>query len=239
MHLGNKDNSLSEKEELLLLKYRDNACGFFDRLRVRRLLDRHPQAGEFLEGIDKACFEYKEDCKKSAYNPDLWQKISARIEQEKRAEIYLGARRPLEEKRLWPAFSWEFKLAGAVSFAVLALVLVNMYPLVSHDGSQVQQTASQNKPVPELMVKKAPPPVKLVSQGAPVQAFSGTRRLPLEVDWMTSRRGRIEMLSGPRGKTAIIWVKRFKAPRRYLNTSSSQGVKLIDRDIAVASQARR
>ncbi|MCB0317917.1 MAG: hypothetical protein KDD56_04115, partial [Bdellovibrionales bacterium] len=77
---------LSQKEEKLLEQYFDGESGFFARRRAKRLLGSNQAANSYLNGLHELSNNCKEAVSASFDNLmpklDLWNKISARIDQE-------------------------------------------------------------------------------------------------------------------------------------------------------------
>lgn len=142
-------SGLSQKQELLLLAYLDGECGLLAKLWVKSLLARKPEARSYLAGMKEAALGIGEALSPKSivetnvagskpYAPDLWNRISARIEQEQRAEVFLGKRRLVGEKMKvwkmeWAPLGWGF--SGAVVAAGLALVMVGLGLVGGSPGS--------------------------------------------------------------------------------------------------------
>lgn len=132
--------SLSEKEEILLLKYHDGECGYLDNLRVKRLL-RRAEARCFLESMRNAMKmtvgRMQQEISQAAAAPTtasaskVWNSVSARIEVEEKTAVLLGERRLAPEQQSLFEFAHIFSIpkfglsmAGALALALLAVVIV-------------------------------------------------------------------------------------------------------------------
>lgn len=201
------DLKLTEGQQLLLSKFYDGECGYLESLRAKRLLARSPDAVEFcrqLDSVKDSCISKLSITTSDGSSVNLWDRVSARIEQETRAEMYLGKRRMTHDKRgsLWERFASPYALAGGVSGAALAAIML----VVGYSSSGVTtfvapQTAATN----EFQL------VRPVAMGANTGRIPTTLRVPgsssLEVDWVRSQ-GSLKLIPDPNGSSAIIWVRR-------------------------------
>ena len=95
---------LSEKEEMLLVRYFDDEHSFLDGFLAKRLIARSSAAREFMDTLNTigaiARSERPGILSEDPNPVDLWDKISARIDEEERSALYLGTRstRRQEEK---------------------------------------------------------------------------------------------------------------------------------------------
>lgn len=197
---------LSERQQLLLSRYFDGECGCIDRFLAKRLLTRNEEAYVFFNDMEavRGC------CTKSLgvhhshtiSSAELWERISVRIDQETRAELYLGKRRLDQTKEsVWTRLLSPYTLAGGLSGAALAgALLFVMY----RPTSIVSFTA------PQLALSTPGNFIQPVALGGGAQSFTGSRPLrqaPLEVDWLRSQ-GSLQLIPDPDGHSAIIWVRR-------------------------------
>lgn len=204
---------LSDKQQLLLSRFCDGECGCVERFLAKRLLARSGDAQSFLremESLRDCCRSTLERSSQSLSTPttstaDLWERINIRIEQESRAEIYLG-KRIVEQQResIWERLLSTHTLAGSVSGAALAgLLLFFVYrpaTIISFSAPQTAHLGSNNF-------------VQQVGLGASgyTDTNSGAHiQSPLQVDWLRSH-GSLSLIPAPDGRSAIIWVRRRPA----------------------------
>lgn len=202
---GSKE--LSEQQELLLSTYVDNECSFLSRLRAERLIKRNETAKLFVQNLKNTSQTYRSLFADTVTSPNLWDKISQRIDAEERAALYLGQRKPSDSDHERPTlahfFSKQAVLGGLSGAAVAACVLL----LVSRP----------TKPG-EIIPVYTGGPVAAHNASAFHQASLGAApqgSLPgssMEVDWMRSN-GSLKIIQNPTDNSAIFWIrKRPNAP---------------------------
>lgn len=224
---GKASSALTERQELLLVAFHDGACGVVEAMQARLLLKCSKAAREFIESVrrtDSAFCDYSEsieqDCK-----VDLWDRISARIEAERRAEVFLGERTYSTRARsssLWNGVAeWRARLAwsagGAAFASVVAMSLVTT-GYIGGAGAGAITTIAQ-------------PRSQMVIPSAAQVAFSPERvgrAEPIEMDWMRSE-GRVQVLRDPSERTAIIWVKPRTQPQVNRATEVAQRMSRLSR----------
>jgi hypothetical protein len=204
---------LSSREELLLVAFYDQECGFVDSLRARMLLTRSSVAREFYAAIERTEIAYKAYAARVSNESrvDLWDRISARIDAEMRAEVFLGGRsyrEPSVATRITGAIeSWRSRLAWGASGAALASFLgmgliyggyLGTGPNGGFSGGEITRSASGRIPLAA--------PVSYQGRSQSLGVRESVRTSPVEMDWMRSE-GRLRLLQDPDQRTAIIWVK--------------------------------
>jgi negative regulator of sigma E activity len=193
-----KRATLSEKDELLLMRHLDGETYLWERWRAQSLLRQSAAAREFVKGMSAvgALINSKEVPDPSGL--EFWARVSNRIAQEERAEIFLGKRAtPAVERRPWfqlPQVAWG--LSGSVALASLAYVALVATPASLKTESQMAQSVSQEN-------------VQLVKAGRP-EVLEERSPNVVQVDWMRSD-GRVSILQEPSERSAIIWVKKRAA----------------------------
>jgi hypothetical protein len=203
------DLKLSEKQQLLLSRFSDGECGCIESMLAKRLLSRNPDAVEFcrqLDSVRECCLSKLSVTTPRGESVNLWERVNARIEQESRAELYLGRRR-IEQNRgsLWERLRTPYALAGGMSGAVLATLLL----VVGYRSPGVTTfEAPQAAPTNQFQL------VRPVAMGAGSASSPTTLRIPgsaprssLEVDWVRSQ-GSLKLIPDPNGSSAIIWIRR-------------------------------
>ncbi|MCI5065823.1 hypothetical protein MRY87_08875 [bacterium] len=126
---------LRELEELLLSKFYDGECSFFERWQVRSLLKKKRAAGEFLEVLGEGSRQYGEllssRVEERVPEEGRWEEVVRRIEEEERASQFLGNRVLDADGRGEESVFWRFfhlptllsrEFMGA--FACSAIVIV-------------------------------------------------------------------------------------------------------------------
>jgi hypothetical protein len=204
-------NTLSERQELLLSQYFDGECGCVSRYRAQSLLRRSQEARAFLEQLSSISTECQESCSGSDCCADLWQKISARIDNEERAAFYLGSRRETSElpaSRFFDRIRDRQVILGGLSgaaLAALALVFITRTGDIPEIAT-VARTSVSGSNIPSEVTQ-----VALGGSGARLAENRGMHRYAptstMEVDWMRAN-GPLALIQNPNGKSAIIWVRR-------------------------------
>ncbi|MCB0339714.1 MAG: hypothetical protein KDD53_08920 [Bdellovibrionales bacterium] len=134
-------SGLSQNEELLIMQYFDQETSFWGQFRAKRLLASSELARDFLSSLESGSQEAKAILRvPSAVDGkelDLWDRIAMRIDQEERAEVYLGKRSFVpQDSSLKPRFfglellspQWMsragWSLSGAVAAMAFAVLVV-------------------------------------------------------------------------------------------------------------------
>lgn len=206
--------TLSEKEEKLLVKFLDSECSMVERMLVRRLLQRDSRAAEFLNSMRAMSDEVGRVCAGvPADSADLWARVSARIDSERRSEVFLGPRHKESRFRgLQELLSMRsLGLAGAVSAAAVLLIVVQFTGQPGAAGRPVGVVKSSSGQSGAVV------PVNVTNRGGSDESvpFSRPQLLEksypstMEVDWVRSH-GRVRLIQDPDEKSTIIWIKRRK-----------------------------
>ena len=215
---------LSDKEMQLLGRFYDGECSFLEKGRARKLLLRNTAASAYLKSLEDITAETRRVATEDAVPvADLWNRIEARIEQEERAELFLGARRGEHEapRSLFREFSWGATGALAAACVVLLVVQTGVLPTDSAAPGLGDSVAKSDLPQPTEATRA---PVNFVSTAnEPRRAVSSSGMVPgqiiggdgisrgsyrgFEVDWMRSD-GRVSVIQGPNNRSAVIWVRR-------------------------------
>jgi len=210
------DNTqLTQKQELLLMKALDGECSLWEDLRVNWLLKNSGEARRFIDSWAKVQAETVAEL--TAHSPsdlDLWPRITQRIDQEKRAEMFLG-KRTFRPERRWAGHSWVSNPLWGLGGASVAVALLTLMILPRNGGWRNREPgiAGDNN----IKYGESLAPVSLSNrQGqSPVESIDRPRilephaRVPqaIEVDWMRSD-GRLKVIPLPSGQAGVIWVKR-------------------------------
>lgn len=203
---------LTESEELLLCRYFDQECGKIASFRAGRLLRRNCEARQFLESLENVGAQVTAHCheafEQSGAGADLWQRISARIEAEEHAAIYLGNRSHVPEResllsrvKMTQALVGGFSGAAVTAFALLMMVgpqeesklpTIARGDLGTGSSGAFTQVSLDNG---------------TATRHAQSSRISPRSRSSMEVDWMRAN-GSLKFIQNPEGKSAIIWVRR-------------------------------
>jgi hypothetical protein len=199
------NDMMTESQRILLASYADGQCNWFDRIRAERLLSVSSDARGCLADLRALSKQVQEAYRvpNSSFD-NLWQRVSARIDQEERAELFLGKRAP--------ARSWGWSLGDLRSWAYgssLAAVVVTAALLIMLPASKqpVGYALSAQGAAQNLM------PVSLEKQAAKIEKFTRPQILPdryvdaMEVDWVKGQ-GRVRLMQSPDGSSPIMWIKR-------------------------------
>jgi hypothetical protein len=201
-------DTLSEKEELLLSRFHDGECSYISAFFARRLLSKNRAAQIFLADLE--CLSSQ--CTALVAKPpsvDLWARIEARIEQEQRAEFYVGAHRPHVTRE--PLFqrvnlrhaTWG-GLSGAAIAAAVLVVLGRPQQIVTFSAPSAGPVA-HNQLIQQAGITNAGGQRPLY-QTTPIKQHRS-----LEVDWMRAN-GSLKLIPDPGGSSAIIWVRPRSLP---------------------------
>lgn len=203
------DLKLSEKQQLLLSKFHDGECGCIESLIAKRLLARSSDAVEFCQQLDSlkdCCLSNLSITTSQGESVNLWDRVHARIEQETKAEFYLGKRRIAQTREtLWERLVSPHALAGGLSGAALAaFLLVVGYRSPGVTTFVAPQTASTNQ---FQLVRPVAMSADTARAPATLRVPGGASRSSFEVDWVRSQ-GSLKLIPDPNGSSAIIWVRR-------------------------------
>ncbi len=198
---------LSEKQQLLLSRFHDGECSCVSAFYVRRLLSKNPSAKRFLSELEDLSSQCTTLAGRSC-SVDLWGRIDMRIEQEQRAELYLGAYRPPARPRsILQRIDLKHTAIGGVSGAAIAAVVLMV---VSRPQQIISFSAPSAAPIaPNQLIQ----PAGITSYGSQrallyqANPINGHRSIEtgLEVDWMRAN-GSLRLIPDPGGSSAIIWV---------------------------------
>ena len=197
---GSKE--LSEQQELLLSSYVDNECSFLSRMRAERLIKRNETAKLFVQNLKNTSQTYRSLFSDSAASPNLWDKISQRIDAEERAALYLGQRKPAVVEHQTPALAHFFtrqSVIGGLSGAAVAACVLLLVSRPTKTG--------------EILPVYTGGPVAAHNTSGFHQASLGSTQqgvIPgssMEVDWMRSN-GSLKIIQNPNDNSAIFWVRK-------------------------------
>lgn len=200
------NKELSEAEELLLMKYIDSECGFLERSRAERLLERCSAARTFVDDFKRVNQKSQAELAREIGTVNLWPRISQRIDSEEHAELFLGKRVPVGSSQgsglsHWLSSAWGLGFSGAAVTAIAALFLIS--PTASREigGNSVagEQMVSLVRGVNLDLERPGP-------HGRP-QILDRDGPNVVEVDWMRSD-GKVRILPGTSKRSPIIWVRK-------------------------------
>lgn len=213
---SNDHNTLSEREEKLLMQLHDDECGFLQRLRARRLLKQSDTARAFVKQLDSVTVSVRgiSSHETSIDLSGMWDRVALRIEQEERAEIFLGRRKAVSEepRSSWMAAVWG--MSGVLAAASLALVIVQRGDDGAAPGVSGIQVASQAG-IPQLQSRG-------VSLGGESPRIVQRPEQAVEVDWVRSD-GQVRFIADGRQRTSLIWVKKRSPAMNWAPTSRRIG----------------
>lgn len=237
--IDGKLNSLSDRQERLIMRFADGECGPLARLKAKKLVRRSASARRFLDDLRHTSVfmgGYENDLHKSESGQvDLWKRVEQRIEQEERAAIFLGERRAGVKVDIFKEFFSSSSLAAGLSGGVVAALLLAF--VWTPDGAMLPVPESSDAPAGSAPLAQAVSnpavatqnpvqrSVKLVSQGAPAarqrSMFNSGNIVAetsgVEVDWMRSD-GQVRMIQHPESSVPIIWVKKRTQRRIVLRS---------------------
>jgi hypothetical protein len=198
-----RNGTLSEKQELLLSRFHDGECSCLSAFFARRLLSKNTSAQHFLselKGLSSQCSDFVSE----PSSVDLWTRIDARIEQEQRAEFYVGTHRSRAAREpLWERINLRHATFGGLSGAAIAaavlMVLAQPQQIVTFSAPAAGPVA-HNQLIQQAGITNANTQRSLY-QTTPVKQHRS-----LEVDWMRAN-GSLKLIPDPSGSSAIIWVR--------------------------------
>lgn len=199
---------LSEKEEMLLSKYFDKECSWFESIRAKRLLTRSQIASDYinsLQGLSNSIKKHAESPK-----PELWFRVAARINVEEKTAGLLGTRTFSTQSSIWR----DRMIGGLVGACAVVIFMIVPKTTPMNSSEMTQQALNQ----PSL-AEEAPH-----GGVVPVRSFNSVARnepVAVEVDWVRSD-GRVQVIHGDEDRAPIIWVKRRE--------NNSQGIIMMNKD---------
>jgi hypothetical protein len=238
-----RKHMLTESDEMLIGKYADNECGFFSKIRARRLLARSQEARLFLESLHEYSTDIQAvDNMNKGAKVDLWNKISARIDQEERAEVFLGKRTQVNQENTrvsWSNLGWGLS-GGFVTAGIAVVMFLSSSKFSSNLSTNKDDFANRMKRSLEILdaqgnARESVQPEMIINTSSN-QSGSNRLRKPLELDWMRSD-GSVRLIQAPQEKSAIIWVKRRNPIARGLADDLSEQA-LINNDRPVLLKER-
>lgn len=241
-HSASPQDTLSEKQQLLLSRYHDGECSWIANLKAKRLLATRSDAQRFvaeLAELSHHCADFAQQPEGAAV--DLWDRIEARLVQEQRAALYLGARRIEDRSGLlgqsvWSRVSARHALLGGFSGAAIAATLL---VVVSRPSQLVTFTAPSAGPASHNQLVQ---PVGIGNTAVTPRNPSPSAIRPfhsLEVDWMRAN-GSLKLIPDPTGSSAIIWVRRRNAaPTTRRVTPRTSDSRLQPTPLGLAPQGRQ
>ncbi len=194
-----RKTQISEMQARILQKYYDGESNFFERIWAKHQVRTKQEAQAFLDGLKSLSKHSREEFSMDKVKVDLWTRISNRIEQEERAELFLGKRGTVTEERVpfWSMIlarpAWGIS-AGALALATLFVVFSSTSSLRS-SGNLASVGGEGNQ-----LVKYETP--KIIDRDLPSA---------VEVDWVRSE-GKVSVMSARNKRGPVIWVRR-PAPR--------------------------
>lgn len=225
---------LAEWQQRLLMKYADDECRWWEKP-VAIILLKGDGAQRYLGDLQRvrrgSSGLWSDD---SELSESLWARVSARIDQEEQAALFLGERKldvpATRRDGFFTGLTWG--VSGAIATASIAFAAFGLFTSTTSDLETTRVASSS--PILDANSEAAPQEIEFVdferpseprmigprlaragSVGDGVQArnavFGG--RSPFEVEWMRSQ-GRVSLIQAPESRTAILWVKRSPSTRR-------------------------
>lgn len=245
------ETGLSEKQERLLLRYLDGECGLVGRMRAERLLSSSAVASSYAAAMRQASRGVREalaeqcGAGRSADGGqcvDLWQRIAARIDQEEKAEFFLGKRKLASAGEsawdlggLWEPVKWGFSGALVTAAAVVIVFRVSSVSpggetaLAGRSEVNVQRVAGLSggdfSPVGLMEGQSGrESALQTLNVGKDAPESPVVRRVPrvFEVGWMKSP-GRVKVIQDSNQRSAILWVDRKDGSDLLRRQANSRG----------------
>ena len=201
-------NQLTEKEELLLVKHSDNECTFVERFFAKRLISKNQAATDFINSLSVLSDEFAASNYSSLKeNTNLWNNISKRIDQEEKAEFYLGTRSASQEQNeKFTLFDWSRINLGLSSGMVAAgLALFFTY------GFFTSPSLNINTPVLATAGPSNAIAGNISGDGIRNVSLRNNSNVsspsPAKIDWVRSH-AKVRMIKDSEARLPIIWVNR-------------------------------
>ena len=194
------ESHLTEREEKLLMAFFDGQSSFVGRLRCRNLLSARPEAMRFLEDLRRMSAVVKEEAENHPPCRDLWESISRRVNDEQRAELFIGERsKQVVRRRLrWEPITWG--AAGAALAASVAVLVIQLQALPKSAADNDFVLLPRNLTIEQQLAPQVAP-AGYQSEGRSIARVPRT----MEVEYMRSR-GRVKMIQHPEERGTILWV---------------------------------
>lgn len=161
-------NPLSEKQELLIMRYYDGEVSFLEKYRAKSLLSNNSEAEAFWMVLDEAARGSRiviEERSETAGEVDLWSRIERRIEQEERAEFFLGRRELEQDTRSRHSFFDAFFAKGFASGFAGAAAAVFLGLMVLPGSIQTLSVPAQS-----AVIRQTGTPIVLRDMNASTEA---------------------------------------------------------------------
>ena len=197
---------LSDSEQLLIMRFFDGECGFLERSKAQRLIEKSQPAAQYFTLLQTSADGMQTTAQRTSVKVDLWDEVSRRIAAEEHAALFLGKREThdvpnlLERMQGFLSSSWNLGVSGAVVAAGAALFFV--IPTNPGTNANTEQMVEMARGASFASTDVQPVGI----HGRP-QILDEQEHNVVEVDWMRSD-GRLRMLHEPSERSAIIWVKR-------------------------------
>lgn len=141
-------NELSNKQQMLLSRYLDNECGWFDQRLAEMLLARSAEARRWLHTLQcnsEATKTWLEN--RSEQVGDLWLEVADRLVQEERSEVFLGRRQEQGDGNWFDVRNLYWGAAGATFAAMLAVIVTNGVAPQREERAGLIEEYDHNSPV--------------------------------------------------------------------------------------------
>ena len=223
LHNGDQPSGavLTPKQELLLMSFHDNQCGFLACWKARRLLERSAMARDFLADLKVVSrgIQHGLTTEVPVLQSSLWSAISQRIDQEERAAVYLGSRadRPVRRSFFSSGVSFGWGLTGGAVAAGVTLLIANSVNYSAPQFSPSTQMARDGGSFSAVQ-QGIPQVIDSTLVGDPVSSRSGSRQRQqsVDVDWVRSD-GAVRFFSDPSQRSTMIWVKKRSPVVRFFS----------------------
>lgn len=199
------EETLSNSKQLLLSRFFDGECGPITSWRARRLIRQNLLAKQFFDNLEAIQIAITDHQAHRLESVDLWGRIEQRIEEETKAEFYLGARKAFTKPTIFENLldTYGTWIGGVSGAAIAGLALLT---LQNPSSTPTSITAPSN-----LTRATTAQPIAARTNG-----FQQSMRAPrlqrnniesFEVDWMRSE-GALHFIPDPNGSSTIIWITR-------------------------------
>ena len=199
------EETLSNSKQLLLSRFFDGECGPVASWRARRLIAKNLLAKQFIDNLEAIQIAINDNQAHRLESVDLWARIEQRIEEETKAEFYLGTRKAFTKPTIFENLldTYGTWIGGVSGAAIAGLALFSLQ-------SPSPTTASITLPSNLTRATTAQPIAARTNGFQPSLRAPRLQRNKIDsfgVDWMRSE-GALHFIPDPNGSSTIIWITR-------------------------------
>lgn len=154
------EETLSNSKQLLLSRFFDGECGPVASWRARRLIAKNLLAKQFIDNLEAIQIAINDNQAHRLESVDLWARIEQRIEEETKAEFYLGTRKAFTKPTIFENLldtygTWIGGVSGA-AIAGLALFSLQSPSPTTASITLLKSNQSDNSPTDRRTNERIP-----------------------------------------------------------------------------------